>query len=99
MAENETRATPQSSCCLTSAWSVVPPPGRNWRESELASLSLYPRTFLPAAPGESLVGGGGSSGFGGPLSRLERADHARVLRPKLPRPTRGRAGQDRQSPQ
>src|SRR6185369_9493721 len=44
------------------------------------SLHLYPRTFLPTAARESLARRRRSRRLGRALSRLERANHRRMLR-------------------
>src|SRR5690242_13705525 len=49
------------------------------------TIYLHSRAFLPAAAGKSVAGIGRTSGFGLALSRLERADHGRMLRSKRDR--------------
>jgi hypothetical protein len=43
------------------------------------TIHLHSWTFLSAAAGESVAGNGRDAGFGGPVSRLERAHLRGVL--------------------
>ncbi len=60
-----------------------------------SALCLHPRTFLPAAPREPLAQRGRGRGLGRAVPRLERADHARMLRPEHALAAARRRGPDR----